>query len=407
MNSIILVPELNYWMIRILKSSPVADTYHNTPTVISDYWREPNSVVELLFNECFNPDLSESSSSSSGAVYRPYITQYRSCNLNLIPDKNVLNRIQLYRWFCTVYAADSEKFIDIFDTTGTHYPPTQPENNVIYDSGLEYMEPAANTPPTLPYDVAEKDRSPYISYTTEHYLQSNYTLVKLGDQIITPYPPTPPISDEYNVFNFTDQDLIMLDMLFDYKTFGIYDLTGINYSDLTSCIAKLIYCYLQAFCYNNFDNFDSEEPVCNEPSILSALYEKHVLDLIYQLKMRQYGVIYKNTDVINNEIVEENTYRFMIMKKENIRVNLTQEMVDSKEILITENIPWNRKDFILFKDGIVLDPDEDYNLIMDFSDAANVVARIQFLRDDLILNEVMEMIWSYVLPYSSISTPDE
>ena len=100
MNSITLVPELNYWMIRILKSSPVADTYCNTPTTISDFWREPNSVLELLFNECFHPDLSEpSSSSSSGATYRPYIYKYRSCNLNLIPDKNVLNRIQLYRWF--------------------------------------------------------------------------------------------------------------------------------------------------------------------------------------------------------------------------------------------------------------------------------------------------------------------
>jgi len=407
MNSISLVPELNYWIIRILKSSPVADTYCNTPTTISDFWREPNSVLELLFNECFNPDLSEPSSSSSGTIYRPYIYEYRSCNLNLIPDKNVLNRIQLYRWFCTVFAVDSEKFTNIFDTTGEHYPPTQPENNVIYDTGLDYMEASANTPPTLPYDVPEEDRSPYISYTTKNFLTSNYTLVKPGEQTIYPYPPTPPpISIQNNVFNFTEQDLMMLDMLFDYKVFGIYDLTTVNYSDLTSCIAKLIYCYLQAFCYNNFDNFDSEEPICADPTILPALYEKYVLDLIYQLKAKQYGVIYKNTNVVNKSIVEENVYRFMIMKKDNLRLNVTQEIVDTKEIIITDNIPWDRKDFVVYKDGIVLEPDEEYNLVIDFSDPTNVIAKVQFLTTILELGEVIEMIWGYVIPYG-ISQTDE
>jgi len=408
MNSIFLVPELNYWMIRILKSSPVADTFCNTPTVISDFWRESNSVLELLFNECFNPDLSEPSSSSSGTIYRPYIYEYRSCNLNLIPDKNVLNRIQLYRWFSTVFAADSEKFTDIFDTTGEHYPPTQPENNVIYDSGTDYMEASANTPPTLPYDVAEKDRSPYITYITENFLTSNYPLVKSGEQTIYPYPPTPPpISIQNNIFNLTDQDLMMLDMLFDYKVFGIYDLSGIRYCSLTSCIAKLIYVYLDAFCYNKFNYFDSEEPICADPTILPALYEKHVLDLIYQLKVRQYGVIYKNSNVINKSIVEENEYRFMIMKKDNTRLNITQEIIDSNEILITDNVPWDKKDFILYKDGIILEPDVEYTLIIDFSNPNDVIARVQFLTAVLELGEVVEMVWSYVQPYSAISRKDE
>jgi hypothetical protein len=408
MNSITLVPELNYWLIRILKSSPVADTYCNTPTTISDFWRDPNSVLELLFNECFNPDLSESSSSSSGTIYRPYITSYRSCNLNLIPDKNVMNRIQLYRWFCTVYACDSEKFTNMFDTTGTHYPPTQPENNVIYDSGLDYLEASADTPPTLPYDVAEADRSPYISYTAEHYLQSNYTLVKSGAQTIYPYPPTPPpISIQDNVFNFTDQDLILLDMLFDYKVFGVYDLAGINYVDLISNISRLIYCYLQAFCYKNFEKFDSEDPICINPTILPVLYEKHILDLIYQLKSRQYGVIYKNTSIVNDTLVEENIYRFMIMKTENIRTTITQEIIDSNEIVITQNIPWDKKDFSVFKDGIILEADAEYTMVLDFSDPTNVVARVQFLTVVLELGEIVEMIWSYVSPYSPISQPDE
>ena len=406
MRKIYLIPELNYWMIIVLKNSPINDTYHKIPTVISDYWTEPNSVLSLLFNENFspNPPASSSSSSSSGNS-RNYIWQYRTCNLLLIPDKNVLNRLQLYRWNSTVYAADSHKFMNIFDSTGTRYPPVQNNSDIIFDTGLDYLEASSETVPNLPVDVEEKDRSPYISYTTHTTVTTNYSLVKHGKQEMKPWPPVPPIPPTHNVFNLTEDDLMMLDKLYDYKVNGVCpDLTLIDFNNLHGCIAKLIYVYLDAFCFNQFTYFDSEEPIASEGDILCSLYEKCVLDMICQLKIRQYGVIWKNSDIINNQIIEENTYQFMIMKKENLRITITPEMIYNKELIIpNDNIPWDKRDVVLFKNGLILTADEDYMLVLDFSDPVNVIAKISFLKDIFIPGENIKIIYSYVEPETAFT----
>jgi hypothetical protein len=413
MKLISIVPELNFWMIRVLKDSTVNDTFHKIPTVVSDSWREPNSVIELLFNENFLPESKSSSSTYNGLPNieneneKPYIYKYRPCNLLTVTDKNILNRIQVYRWYSTIYAANSNKFWHMFDLTGAQYPATQNNGDIIFDSGAEYMDVSNSNVPNLPVDVDPETKSPYVAtYNTKNFLTTNFPLVQHGAQEMKPWPPTPPIPESYNVFNFTDDDLMMLDMLYDYKVYGIFNLSNVNFESLIGCIAKLVYIYLEAFCLNKFDHFDTEDPVSDESNILCNLYEKYLVDIIYQLRARQYGVIFKNSDIINQHIVEENMYQFMIMKKENIRVTLTDDMIVSREVLITDNIPWDKRDFVLYKDGIILKSDVDYSLVLDFSDPTNVVAKVSFIKDIFVPGENLEFIYSYVEPYSAYSEDD-
>ena len=403
MNQLYIIPELNYWIDIVLKNTPVGDTFQKIPVKTSGHWVISNSVLSLLFNENFNPETEETSSSSGGS--RNYIYLYRLCNLSLITDKLILNRVQTYRWHCSIFACDNKKFIDIFDTTHSHYPPTQDNpTNIIYDSGLDYLEESAGNIPTLPYDVEEKYRSPFITYKTKTLLTSNYQLVKNEPQLMRNWPPTPIISNESNIFNFTVDDILMLDSLYDYKVDGICNLDGIIYDDLDGVIAQLIYCYLEAFTLNVYDHFNSETPISDETNILSSIYEKFILDQIYQLRERQYGVIWQHSDIVNNEIVKENIDQFLIMKKENMKIVLTQDMIDSGEILLdTENLPWDKKDFVLYKDGLILQGDIDYKLVLDFSIPTNIIAKIILIKKDFIVGENILLIWSFVEPYATVT----
>jgi hypothetical protein len=406
-----VVPELNYWMVMVLKNSPVNDVFHKIASQISDYWREPNSVLELLFNENFTPIPKPSSSSSSSSGFydfdseneRRFIYKYRMCNLLTIPDKNLIYRLQLYRWNSNVFAANSNKFWAIFDMTSA---PNR-DINWPYPRGTEYYDEGSGIV-VLPYDVDEKKRSPYLDYQPGPLFTSNYQLVDADqNKQIPPIPPMPPVGPVGNLFGFTKQDLDILDLLYDYKVGFPITLDGINFYDLT-CISKLIYIYLDAFLNNSYQYYDTEDTISEDcSSILCNLYEKYVLDMICQLKRQQYGVIWKDSDVINTTITTINVNDFMIMKNHNERIIVTDEIYTNGEILITEHIPWNRADFLLFKDGKILEQDESYTLQIDFSDPTNIVARCHFLKDIFLPGDRLEMIWSYVDSHSAYSAPDQ
>lgn len=383
MTSITVLPELNFWINQILKNSTITDTSHRIPSNLSSSWREPNSILELLFNETFNPtsdDLLEQS------IDKKYIFEYQKCNLLFIQDKKLLSRIQPYRWNANVYAAKSSKFSDMFDMTGSSDNSEQEEQRL------------------LPFDVSEEDRSPNITYKSRTLFTTNYQLVDTDKNLIINTPPPHPIEvPSEDLFSLSESDFQMLDLLYDFKTNNIISLTNIDFESLTE-LAKLIYIYLDVFVNDSYQYYDQSTPIST--TMLSGLYEKHVINMIYLLRSKQYGVIYNDKEIINNQQTNINVDEFMIMKKNHLRVLLTQEQVDSDEIIITDKIPWDRKDFDLFKDGLIMKSDVDYTMNIDFTDPNNIVAKINFITGELSVGESILMIWSYIDPYG-ISTTDE
>jgi len=394
-----VIPELNFWLRRELSNSEVYDTYHKIPVDVSDSWREPRSVLELLFNETFDPGPYQPSSSSSGDAVgledendRPYIYLYRRVNILNITDKVLLQRIQPYRWWANVYAANSMKFIDLFNMQGSQFDPgAYPRNETI-----------------LPYDVAKEDRSPYITYESWNASMTNYPLWVMGDDPTIP-PVTPdPLWRRADIFDFTDLTLEMLDKLWFYKTGCPWvTIDDITYEELDSCVARLIYIYLDAFLNDSFNYYDSEDSISDGSDILCSLYEKHVLDIVYLLRSKLYGVIWKDSVVINDNIEEIHENFFIILKKVVDRRRVDETVLQNNEFIIEgNNLPWDRRDFTFFKDGVILEQDQDYTITMDVEDPNNVFAKVILLRDDFEDGELVEFIWSYADPYSVFSEDD-
>lgn len=403
MNNIIIVPELNYWMGRILNDSSVTDTFTRIPSEMTDYWRDPNSIIELLFNENFQPVSQPSSSSSSffdSDIFndKPYTYLYRKCNILSIQDKNILRRTQMYRWYAFIFASNNEKFIDIFDFSNTEQEPIVIDEIEPSPPKSEYYDQSFDRP-TLPKDVREVDRSKYITYTTQNYLSTNYPLIQEG----FPQKVTLPVSNSIyspaqNIFGLVDSDFQILDKLYSYKVglIGV-SLNGIDFYSLTP-LGKLIYIYLDAFLNNSFQYYNDENPIGGS-DILSSLYEKFVLNMIYNLIQKQYGVYYKEVEAINTDKVEINIDQMMLQKKENKRIILTTEQYITGEIILDEHPFFDRKDFVIWKDGKLLIQDVDFAAILDFTNIENPVAKVQLLTDIYSSGDSLELLWSYVEPY--------
>jgi hypothetical protein len=389
-----IIPELNFWFRRELSNATVYDTYHKIPVEVSDIWREPRSVIELLFNETFDPGISSSSSSSDNiesANDKPYIYLYRRVNLLSIQDKIVLNRIQPYRWWANVYAANSMKFIDLFDMQGSQLDPSFYNGNEVY----------------LPYDIDEEDRSPYITYQTFNGSFSNYPLWQQPSSVGDDNTDQPPIVANPDIFDFTDLTLQMLDKLYLYKINESVHINDITYEELDSCLAKLIYIYLDAFLNDSYVYYDTVNSISNGNDILCSLYEKYVLDMVYLLRQKSYGVIWNETNVVNTSLVNIKEDFFIILKKEILRTRITEEVLNNGKFTLTGNhLPWDRRDFTFFKDGVILEQDQDFTITVDVEDPTNIKVDIILLRDDFEENELVEFIWSYANPHSAYSEED-
>lgn len=394
MKQIDIIPELNFWFKRELSNASVYDTYHKIPVEMSDQWRESRSVIELLFNETFDPqypniifpDTIESEND------KPYIYRYRNVNLLRITDKNLLNRIQLYRWWSNIYSANSNKFFYLFNMQGS---VSDLDNDVVNEA-------------SLPFDINEEDRSPYITYQTYNGSFTSYPLWQTGEVDPDKIEEIQnPIINDAVIFEFTDLTFQMLDKLYDYKTGKNVNLKNITFGELDSCLSKLIYIYLDAVLNDSYEHYDNIDCISDGTDILCSLYEKHVLNFLYLLRSKSYGVIWNDSEIINNKIVPVREDFFVILKKKIVRTRVTQQVLYTKKFIITDNVPWNRKDFTFYKDGVILEQDKDFTVVMDVSDARNVKAEVKLLRDDFVDNELVEFIWSYVEPISYISEQEE
>jgi len=419
MNQKLVVPELNYWIRQVLQKSPINEKFFKVPSDTSDYWRDSNSVLDLLFNENFistyTPISSSSSSSSDESQFpdKPYIYIYRTCEIKKIPDKKLIRRINIYRYNIDIYAASSEKFIDLFDLTNSPiYVNMKFEEDDIQDQ-LDIL----NTPneiPSVPYtDNMDKtaQNSPYFTYKSQIHFSTNFQLVRLDDDYkFDPPPPEPLPSPPTNVFSFTEEEFMMLDLLYDYKTYAGVDISNIVCNQLVSPLSKCIFIYLNICINDNLNSCPSDTKFSDGTNLLHSIYEKYVLDIIYRLKQKDYSVIYKPSDIINDKTVEINQDFLMVLKHKMDFVFINEENLANKKIILkSEYLPWDRRDFSIFHNGLLLQQDVDYRVQIQVEDPTNPYYEIDLLSNIFTVGDKLVYEWSYLQPASAFSqeTPEE
>jgi len=85
-----------------------------------------------------------------------------------------------------------------------------------------------------------------------------------------------------NVFDLSQDDLDMLDVLLQYRI----DSTSVNistivYDDLSTNLAKLIYCYLNFKINHDIEVFTDLTPISSSDNILENFYESFIADKIF------------------------------------------------------------------------------------------------------------------------------
>lgn len=408
-----LIPEINYWIKKLSLQTPINEKDFSIPTEVSDVWRDPNSVVDLLFNENFNPILPQSSSSVDdeffGVSDRRYIYKYRSVDINNIPDKNITNRIKIYRSLCTVYAVNSLKFLDYFNTNDTS---VNNENSLGVSLVNDFLR-------GIFFDsdsITEEERSPYITYKSDIFFSSNYPVWRNRGIDLDNYSDVIEedeqinLDDPINIFGLTEEELDMLDLLFDFKTSIVVDLSLVNFQTLVSPLSKLIYVYIDALQNDSFTYYNDKTPFSNGTVMLHTLFEKYVLDIIYIYRKGEYRVNYRESDVINNELVEKNVDYFMALNKFRYTYDVTPEdIIDGYIILSTDiegKFPWDKNDFIMFRNGRIIKNEEEYNVRINEDDPENPYVIINLLDNKFYSDDPLVFYWSYVDKQSSFSEDD-
>lgn len=371
-----LIPELNYWIGIVLRNTPVNEKFFKLPVEVDNYWKDQGTVLDLMFNETFVPiQPPSSSSSSSGCGDRWYVYCYRKVNLNLIPDPEILRRSTLFMGYLDVYAPVTLKYDDLFNLAAPIPSPNQ------------Y------------YSISDLESRANVSYDGEIYFSTNYHLWE-DPQSIGEVPEGPEvIFESENIFDLTEEELMMLDKLFDFKSCLPVDIDDIEYEDLTSPLSKLIYIYLDVMINGNFDAYSGIEPLTDGSNLLHSIYEKHVLDMIYRMRSPSYAITYTGKVSIGAEVYNGcvGDLTDLISTSRNC-IFLTAEQILNKSIYFEEEeVPYNEKDIYLVKDGIALKAGTDFFYELDQNDPEHPVGRIYWTDDSLFnVGDKIFYIWSYV-----------
>lgn len=161
-----------------------------------------------------------------------------------------------------------------------------------------------------------------------------------------------------NILEFTTEELDMLDRLFQYRTTGTADLTGIiiqpeHESILDSELSKLIFLYLNLKLNSDFSQYDFSNEIANSDRLIELMFEKFVLDSYF----RDYATEY---------LVLDSTTEFKITELDSTSgvVVVTETMIDSKSLQL-ERKHRNDDDIAIILDGELQRIDKDYKIITD------------------------------------------
>jgi len=140
--------------------------------------------------------------------------------------------------------------------------------------------------------------------------RNDIQIYKCSRGSVLPYPPptTPcslPNENGENIFEFDEEEINLLNILFDYRSTG-YDTSSqldvIIFDDLNSSLSKLIYIYLQLSIYDNFDIYDNSLTYSNQNRLIELLFEKYVIDTYFRLLQKSYLVLDSTTTLKTIEL---------------------------------------------------------------------------------------------------------
>lgn len=357
-----IIPELNYWVNRILFNNSFNKDYLSCPTKISDFWRSRDSVVELIFNETDDP---------SGAEYDDgyhFIWKYRTVNLKKLHlyEPMLFKRIQVYYNSSWVYAAkDDPKFQDIFNLN---------DSSVTYDDqNYEY-----------PYSIKPTE---YVNYTS-HIVGTGTDELHYDDPKTEPPEPQPDDSIIYveaeNVFGLTEEELKMCEYLYYYRTMQLdkIDIDPEWYNTLQSPLSIWILTYL--LCYvKDYVDFNHVVTFTTESDLsFRCLCEKHLQQRVYEYVQKKSMILWENILETNGK--DRRSFKNYTLVNKNViqRGRLTQENISCKCIDIDAKYLAHTEDFEFILDGLCLKNTVDYRIV-NTSKESEPSYKIRFLTNKL------------------------
>lgn len=143
-----------------------------------------------------------------------------------------------------------------------------------------------------------------------------------------------------NIFNLNQEDLDLLNKLKDYKSGNDVTIEDINYEDLNSEIAILIYQFLDLKLNNNFEYFYYNSPI-NQSGGFVSLLELYILNEAHRM-------IRDTTEITGNNVINliPVRKRYIITGQENSIVEVEEANVYGNiYIYLNVNLLVNNKDY--------------------------------------------------------------
>jgi len=172
----------------------------------------------------------------------------------------------------------------------------------------------------------------------------------------------------YNIFNISDDDLLLLDKLYEYRTDSTCDISEITYTLLSTKLSKLIYIYLDLVLNNNYTYLNAETIISSNENNLENLFELYVINEAHK-------IISVWETIIDTGVLE--------LRPISTIVTVTDEMITDSEIQLENEVYQNELD--LFINGNLIN-DSDFNIEnqntitwSDLSISENDIAVIKYL----------------------------
>jgi len=370
MDRLKLSPELNYWTDCILHNSPLNEYFFKLPIHIDrSQWNSPHSLIDLLFNETFESRESEPSSSSS--LYDDFdgfrfSWGFRKADLRKIKDKTLLSRLTIYAGKVDVYVCNI------------------PENEYMFatyqESDLGSPNPSYNPTADELYKAYSESNKGMVSSVCTPY---RYSLTDMQRRLLGQYFPPE------NIFSITDEEVGMLEKLYEYKSNLYVTLDDVNFELLNDCLSKLIYIYLDWELNESMRYYDNTKSISNNSRLICSLYEKHVLDHLYRIISKRY-----NVTITRNKIDD-----FISLNHDFLRINVSEYYLNEKSIeLPGDEIPYDIKDIYLVHNGLQR-TDFNLNISRPFEENQEIVLPyITWNHNDFQLNDEIYILWSFIDP---------
>lgn len=374
------IPELDLWTYNILYNNDLTSSYVNVPVKLSDKWRCRDSVIELLFNETFDP---------SGKLYDrnlPFIYKYKTVNEKRIyPFDPVLHRrLQIYpnKYVWCASDPDNQDFLDI-------------QNEVIptFTNGTDGSGYYYGINPTK---YVTKYKSVIITTSNDElHLELPNEEDEDDQKEPTCYGP-----DE-NVFGLTEEELEMCQFLYYYRTNQlelIHCFPCDAYYKLRSPLSKWVYLYLQCYVFNIVNYEYLNTITTSDDGMIRCLFEKHAQDRIYQYIQKQHTTIYNEVQDIGanqlKRVFEDYTMPCLTYLYRN-RIS-EQNIYDSYIVLdlTQENQPIENSNFEFIYDGKLLKNGIDYFVINEGNEKETHIEVKLKNKNDFKIGTRYQLMWS-------------